>query len=225
MIQEFKVGDADEIRIQRSLAKEQLDVEIPLRSAGAYTSPMNPWPREGETETRDTAFAVQKRKIHWKRQGQGNLWDQYGDSSSAASPSVSAEEGGKGRRIMSEKANQWGPWSSHEPGNKYAHPPQPHSLHQANRGEGRWSKRASDVRQSQPEFGTTVPLSGTRLPATIMPGSIKGYDSSDWDGQCGLPLLQDPCVGDPNYEIWRRVDTRSYPIRERRQPTPTLKVP
>ena len=70
-------------------------MEIPLRSAGAYSLPNNPWPREKEAETRDTAFAVQKRKIQWKRQGQGNRWDQYGDSSSAASPSADAEEGGK----------------------------------------------------------------------------------------------------------------------------------
>ena len=67
---------------------------IPLRSAGAYSSSSNPWPKEKESETRDTAFAVQKRKMQWKRQGQGNSWDQYGDSSSAASP-ASAEEGGK----------------------------------------------------------------------------------------------------------------------------------
>ena len=48
MIQEFEVpgSDADEIRTQRALAKEQLGMEIPLRSAGAYSSPKNPWPRE-----------------------------------------------------------------------------------------------------------------------------------------------------------------------------------
>ena len=116
-------------------------------------------------KTRDTAFAVQKRKLQWKRQGQGNRWDQYGDSSLAASPSASAEEGGKETRIMSEKANQWGPWASHEPGGKYAQPAQPYRLQQANRGEGKWSRCL--------RIGTIVPLSGTRLPATIVPGSIK----------------------------------------------------
>ena len=30
--------------------------------------------RERESETRDTVFAVQKRKTQWKRQGQGNSW-------------------------------------------------------------------------------------------------------------------------------------------------------
>ena len=48
MIQEFEVGDADDIRAQRALAREQLGMEIPFRSAGAYTSPKNPWPREKE---------------------------------------------------------------------------------------------------------------------------------------------------------------------------------
>ena len=43
MIQEFEVGDATEIRNQRALAKEQLGMETPLRSAGAYSSPNNPW--------------------------------------------------------------------------------------------------------------------------------------------------------------------------------------
>ena len=70
VIQEFEVGDANEIRNQRALAKEQLGMEIPLRSAGAYSSPNNAWPRDLETETRENALVVQKRKIQWKRQGQ-----------------------------------------------------------------------------------------------------------------------------------------------------------
>ena len=44
-----------------------------------------------------------KRKMYWKKPGQGNSWDQYGDSSSAASASASAEEGGKGAHTMSER--------------------------------------------------------------------------------------------------------------------------
>ena len=59
---------------------------------------------------------------------------------------------------MSEKANQWGPWSSHESGNKYVQPAQPYRLQQANRGEGKCSKWASDVRLWQSESGTVVPL-------------------------------------------------------------------
>ena len=106
--QRFDEGDPEEVRSRRALVREQLGVETPLRSAGAYSTPTNPWPRERETETRETAFAVQKRKAYWKRPGQGNSWDQYGDSSSAAAPSADAEEGGKETHIVSEKANQWG---------------------------------------------------------------------------------------------------------------------
>ena len=187
------MGDADEIRTQRALAKEQLRVEIPLRSAGAYSSPKDPWPRELETETRENAFAVQKRKIHWKRQGQGNRWDQDGDSSSAASPSASAEEGGKETHIMSEKANQWGPWSSHESGNKHAQPAQPYRLQQANRGEGRWSKWASDVRQSQPENWDYRSSKWHSSAGDDRAWKHKGFKAmilqSGMD-QSGLPLLQ-----------------------------------
>ena len=121
-----------------------------LRSAGACSSPNNPWPKEKESETRDTAFAVQKRKMQWKRQGQGNSWDQYGDSSSAASPLASAEKGGKETHSMSEKANKWGPWLPSETSSKHVQSAQPYRLQQANRGEGKWSKWACEVRQSQP---------------------------------------------------------------------------
>ena len=149
-------------------------MEIPLRSAGAYSSLKNPWPREKENETKDTAFAVQNRKLQWKRQGQGNRWDQCGDSSSAASPSASAEEGGKETHIMTEKANQWGPWSSHESETRASC--SLYRLQQANRGEGRQSSGLVIV---------PVPLGGAHLTATIVPGSIKvmilqsGMDQSD----------------------------------------------
>ena len=52
VIQEFETENADEVKNQR--AKEQLGMEIPLRSVGAYSSPSNPWPRDLEAEARDT---------------------------------------------------------------------------------------------------------------------------------------------------------------------------
>ena len=94
MIQEFEAGDADEIRTQRALAKEQLGVEIPLRSAAAYASPKNPWPREKETEKKQVTLHLPCRKERYTGSGKGKE-TQYGGSSSAASPSASAEEGGK----------------------------------------------------------------------------------------------------------------------------------
>ena len=66
----------------------QQDMAFPVSAEGRYGSPTNPWPRVTEAEERDTA-GVQKRKPTYKRQGPGNRWDQYGDSSSAASSEAS----------------------------------------------------------------------------------------------------------------------------------------
>ena len=73
-MQEVEVGDANEIRNHRALAKEQLGMEIPLRSAGGSSSPNNPWPRDLETETRENAFAVQKMEKARARQPLGSVW-------------------------------------------------------------------------------------------------------------------------------------------------------
>ena len=78
----------------------QHDVQYPVRTEGKYSVPTNPWPRDPEKEERDVA-GVQKRKPYVHRR-QGNRWDQYGESSSAASSEA---------RITSEQANStWGPW-------------------------------------------------------------------------------------------------------------------
>ena len=87
-IEEFETGDAE----SEGFAMAQTGLEAPLRTVGAYSSSSNPWPRDLVAESREEAFAIQKRKIPWKRQGQGNRWDQYGDLSSL---SASAEKGGK----------------------------------------------------------------------------------------------------------------------------------
>ena len=64
--------DSDDTKSRRNLAKEQTGVEIPLRSASAYSAPRNPWPKRNEQDTRHTAFAMPKRKLRWKKPGQGN---------------------------------------------------------------------------------------------------------------------------------------------------------
>ena len=43
---DLHVIDAEDIRARRALAREPLGVEIPLRLAGACSSPSNPWPKE-----------------------------------------------------------------------------------------------------------------------------------------------------------------------------------
>ena len=89
---------------RRSLAREQTGIEIPLRTIAAFNAPSNPWPKRNEQDTRDTAFAMTKRKLHWKKPGQSNSWDQCRDSSPVASPSAKKVE----RHSVSEKANKWG---------------------------------------------------------------------------------------------------------------------
>ena len=169
--------NADEVKNQRALAKEQLGMELPLRSVGAYNSPNNPWPRDLEAEARDTAHIVQKRKIPCKRQGRGNRWDRYGESSLATSSET---------HIMSEKANEkvnkWGPSPSHESGNKSVQPAQPYRLQQTNRSEGQWSKWASDVRQSQPEKWDCRSSKWHLSAGDERAWKHKSSDSSEWDG-------------------------------------------
>ena len=44
VIQEFEVENADEVKSQKALDKEQMGMDLLLRSEGAYSSPTNPWP-------------------------------------------------------------------------------------------------------------------------------------------------------------------------------------
>ena len=75
----------------------------------------------------------------------GNRWNQYGESSSAASSEA---------QIASEQVNMelnWGPWPPSEPANRDKRPSQPYRLQKANKSDGQWSRWASDLRQSQPD--------------------------------------------------------------------------
>ena len=54
----------------------------PIRASGIYATVHNPWPRDAEKEARDIAGATKRKPYPHRRQG--NRWDQYGESSSAA---------------------------------------------------------------------------------------------------------------------------------------------
>ena len=84
LITKFADADSEDTEARRSLAKVQTGTEIPLRSTSDFHLPTNPWPKPVETVTKKNAFAFTKRKTYWKRPEQGNNWDQYGDSFSAA---------------------------------------------------------------------------------------------------------------------------------------------
>ena len=111
----------------------------PIRASGIYAIVQNPWPRDGEKEARDIAGATKRKPYPHRRQG--DRWDQYGESSSAASSEA---------HIASDHVHRestWGPESAHR--DKRA--AQPYRLRKANRSDGQWSRWASDIRQSQPD--------------------------------------------------------------------------
>ena len=108
---------------------------------GEYATTANPWPREGEKESIEVA-RMQKRKPCSTRR-QGNRWDQYGESSSA---SPSEAHGMSDSSMVTEST--WGPCES---ASKSQHAAQPYRLQKANKGDGLWSRWASDARQSQPD--------------------------------------------------------------------------
>ena len=115
--------------------------EIITRAHGVFATTSNPWPRREEEESRAVA-GMQKRRPCSTR-SQGNRWDQYGESSSA---SPSEAHGMSDSSVVTEST--WGPWES---ATKVQRAPQPYRLQKANRGDGQWSRWASDARQSQPD--------------------------------------------------------------------------
>ena len=106
----------------------QHDVSYPVRAEGKYIVPMIPWPGIPEKEERDIA-GVQKRKPYVHR-GQGNHWNQYGESSSATSSEA---------HITSDPVNSestWGPWQPSELASRDKRPAQPYRLQKANKSDG-----------------------------------------------------------------------------------------
>ena len=79
VMQQFE--DDDSMSLQTTGVQRHM--LYPVRAEGVYVVPTNPRPRDPEKEERDTT-GVQKRKPYVYRR-QGNHWDQYGESSSAAS--------------------------------------------------------------------------------------------------------------------------------------------
>ena len=112
--------------------------EVPTRAHGEFATTSNPWLRKEEQEAKEVS-EMQKRKPGLARR-QGN---QYGESSSA---SPSEAHGMSDNSVVTEST--WGPW---EAATKSQRAAQPYRLQKANRGDGLWSRWASDARQSQPD--------------------------------------------------------------------------
>ena len=147
--------------------EERQDRVYPIRSEGEYVVPTNPWPRDEQREARDIAV-VQKRKPYAHRR-QGNRWDQYGESSSAASSEA---------HIASDNVYSESTWGPFESASKDKWAAQPYRLQKANRSDGQWSRWASDIRQSQPDQWSDS-SSGWRSSA----GDDRSWKKvSAWDG-------------------------------------------
>ena len=111
------------------------------------------------------------------------------------------------------KANAWGPWSSRESGNKSVQPAQPYRLQQANRGEGQWSKRASDIRQSQPDKWASRPAKWHSSAGDERAWKRKSYESTEWDGsKRSAPTSRN--LGGSDYDTDRDWHTRTMRYRE-----------
>ena len=136
VMQKFEEDDPKELRV----AEEHRHRPYPIRSEGRYVAPTNPWPRDLDKEARDIA-GVQKRKPYTQRR-QGNRWDQYGESSSAAYSEA---------HVASEQLKDESTWGPCESASKDRRQAQPYRLQQANKSDGQWSRWASDIRQSQPD--------------------------------------------------------------------------
>ena len=81
LMQQFEDDDESQKMVDDgSVPRRQ---ECPIRASGEYTTVNNPWPRIAEKETRDITGAARRKPYPHRRQG--NRWDQYGESSSAAS--------------------------------------------------------------------------------------------------------------------------------------------
>ena len=119
LMQKFEESESQDTQAD----DERKDRVYPIRSGGKYVASTNPWPRDEQKEARDIA-GVQKRKPYTHRR-QGNRWDQYGESSSAASSEA---------HITSDNVHSESTWDPFESASKDKRAAQP-----------------CDIRQSQPD--------------------------------------------------------------------------
>ena len=145
---------------------ERKDRVYPIRSEGKYVASTNPWLRDEQKEARDVA-GVQKRKPYTHRR-QGNRWDQYGESSSAASSEA---------HIASDNVHSESTWGPYESASKDKRAAQPYRLQKANKSDGQLSRWAGDIPQSQPDQRS----SPSKWQSTA--GNDRPWKkASDWEG-------------------------------------------
>ena len=151
-IAEFALETSIDAVTCKSFAKAQTGMETPLPSASGCILPDPPWPKTAD------CFAVAKKRRYSHRQGQGDSWDQYGDSLSAASALASAKEGGR-YGMLGKSERNWNSWGRLLQGMRY-------DVQPANRGDNPWKGWAKEVRDAQPENKAKSSSSSWHTPAS-----------------------------------------------------------
>ena len=148
-----------------------------LQDRKEYAATNNPWPRDEGKEAKAVAEVHKRKPCPTRRQG--NRWDQYGESSSAAS----SEAHGMSDSMYTEST--WGPCESVSKSQRAA---QPYRLQKANKSDasGPDGLAMSDSRSRT--NGVTALQSGCRQPAMTVHGRgrLNGKDHS------GLSRLSGP---------------------------------
>ena len=80
LMQKFKDDELQDTAVDGDGQRVQ---DYPIRAEGKYVAVQTPWPRDEEKEASDIARATKRKPYTHRRQG--HQWDQYGESSSAAS--------------------------------------------------------------------------------------------------------------------------------------------
>ena len=156
----------------REMTEGEENDEIPTRSQGEYATTTNPWPRDEGKEAKAVAEMHKRKPCPTRRQG--NRWDQYGESSSAASSeahgmSDSTYTESRARGSLSAKhSEQLSPTDSKRPVRVMASGP-----------DGLVTLDSHSLNS-----GVIALRSGYRQPAT----TVHGRGASEWEGsQWSIP--------------------------------------
>ena len=162
LMQKFEEDELQDTTADGDAWKEQ---EYPIRSEGRYVASSNPWPRDEQKEARDIT-GVQKRKPYTHRR-QGNRWDQYGESSSAASSEA---------HVMSDYVHSESTWGPYESPNGTNGQLNPIDFKRPTNVKAK-VQMGYDIRQSQPDYWSS---SSKWQSSAGDDGSWKKV--SDWEG-------------------------------------------
>ena len=158
-------------------------------------------------KTTGFTFPKKKRCDRWG-QGQRNVWDRYGDSSSAAS--ASAEESGRqGTQGKHEgKWKDWGPWPTSAEG-RPAQSSSSCTMQPANLGENPWTNWTKEVQATRPEYNDEFRSSSWQARAGGTDAWRQGWSlsSSEWDRSLSWSVPTSANLTEPDHETdseWRK---------------------